>query len=113
MAFQHLIKYGEMTKVHGRGNRKTRPCVMALLSTELLYCVEVGQARLELKSRIQLSSLEVEDIADEKSAPTPEEKPFQHQIGIKSPNRSFVAFCDSAYEKAQWLKCINKALAQV
>ena len=113
--FQHHIREQELIKVHGKGDRRTAPCHLALLTDELIYSrpVESRKFELRLHARIPIepASTRFEDIPDEdeegKSGGS-----FTNRIAIISAKRTFIVFCpgpNGAADKEDWLEDLNRA----
>lgn len=114
--FQHHIREQELVKVHGKGDRRTARCHLALLTDELLYSrpiesTNVGNRHAELKlhARIPLepASTRFEDIEDDEIA-----NGFANRIAIISAKRTFVVYCagpDGPKDKRDWLEDLERA----
>lgn len=114
--FQHHIREQELVKIHGKGDRRTARCHLALLTDEILYSrpvesKKVGsrRAELNLRSRIPLepASTRFEDIPDEEDA-----SGFANRIAIVSAKRTFIVYCpgpNGASDKQDWLEDLHRA----
>eukprot|EP01047_Picozoa_sp_COSAG01_P002711 COSAG01_NODE_74_length_28433_cov_41.582269_5_plen_156_part_00 len=102
--FQHHVRDGFMIKVHGRGDRRTAPCHLALLSEELLYSFGSRETYyLQLRARIQLADPETrfEDLPDEFRGSN--KRGFCHRIGVISAEKSFVSLT-RLLDDSPWLQ---------
>ena len=80
---------------------------MWLFSDALLYATpsDVPGTRIAIKPvLLALRGANVAEVPVSSSAPVPGSTPFAFQLS--TPTKSFVAYCDTSAERAQWLEAL-------